>query len=89
MNTKNVNSNFLKISPAMVMVIKVIVMIIFIMYLSLCPNQTLDDGLQVIQLETAVGAAMKNFENAKGKKIRLKHFKIKTVERIAKCFCQS
>lgn len=29
-------------------------------------NKTLDDGLHVVQLETAVGAAMKNFENAKG-----------------------
>lgn len=37
----------------------------FVMSSFLCP-QTLDGGLNVIQLETAVGAAMKSFDNALG-----------------------
>ena len=33
----------------------------------MCLFQTLDNGLNVIQLETAVGAAIKSFEGAIGK----------------------
>ena len=37
----------------------------YMQMLSTC-FQTLDNGLNVIQLETAVGAAIKNFEGAMG-----------------------
>lgn len=37
-------------------------------------NKTLDNGMRIIQLETAVGAAMKNFEGARGINVPRRRF---------------